>query len=121
MALLKPVPNSLSGPVSQLPPSIRCDACGHVVTVGDNAINVSHTITVGSPGHPNLPPFQCPEREHWACSVACWVKVAHACIDEHMQPILQTVADRLQTPTTPMNDTSVSATNTSQSNTPTNG
>jgi len=69
------------------PPPRTCEACGNVVPVGHDAINC--IIAVGSPGHPDLYPFQCASEEHWACSVECWRAVAHACIDEHMQPLLK--------------------------------
>lgn len=69
-----------------LPPPRKCECCGKVVPIGHDAINVM--LTVGSPGHPELSAFQCPFEEHWACSLECWSKVAHACIDEHVSKIL---------------------------------
>ena len=63
-----------------------CEACGKQVE-SSQAINL--IIVIGSPGHPELAPFQCEQEEHWACSLDCWRKVAHACIDEHMHVLLQ--------------------------------
>lgn len=83
--MLKPV--SPDGKKSEVLPQPRtCEACGTIVPVGHDAINI--IIVVGSPGHPELPPFQCPNEEHWACCIDCWKKVAHACIDEHMTQVL---------------------------------
>lgn len=83
--MLKPL-NELTPPPVAGPPPRTCEACGAVVPVGHDAINV--IVTIGSPGHPDLPPFQCPQVEHWACSPNCWGQVAHACVDEHILPIL---------------------------------
>lgn len=71
-------------------PPILCEACGKSVP-REQAMNI--ILVVGSPGHPDLPPFQCPGGgdsygDHWACSVECWKTIAHACIDEHMHAIL---------------------------------
>lgn len=75
-------------------PPTTCEACGLVLPTHSNAINMSFTAFVGVPGHPSLSPFQCPcsqeqSTEHWACSIECWRKIAHKCIDECMIPILQ--------------------------------
>lgn len=67
-------------------PSVQCEACGLKLPRHD-AINI--IICIGSPGHMDLPPFQCEHTEHWACSRECWLKVAHACIDEHMHELLK--------------------------------
>lgn len=88
--ILKPLPNSKN--VNDTPPPRKCEACGTIVAVGHDAINV--IIVVGSPGHPSLAPFQCGYEEHWACSIECWQKVAHACIDEHMRVMLQELHDK---------------------------
>lgn len=85
--LLKPLDKLTAGHDLSVPPSRTCENCGKVVPVGHDAINV--IITIGSPGHPDLPPFQCPQVEHWACSPDCWAQVAHACIDEHILPTLR--------------------------------
>lgn len=73
-------------------PPVICESCGKVVQSRDQAINI--ILVVGSPGHPDLPPFQCPGGgdsygDHWACSLECWRQVAHACIEEHMQELLK--------------------------------
>ncbi len=66
-------------------PDRTCEACGTAVP-GSTAINIM--MQIGVAGHPSIMPFQCPLEEHWACSRDCWLKVAHACIDEHMHPLL---------------------------------
>lgn len=63
-----------------------CEACGKQV---DSSYAINMIFVVGSPGHPELAPFQCEHEEHWACSLGCWRVVAHACIDEHMHEILR--------------------------------
>ena len=63
-----------------------CEACNKQV---ESSTAINCIIVVGSPGHHELPPFQCEHEEHWACSLACWRLVAHACIDEHMHEMLQ--------------------------------
>lgn len=68
-------------------PPRTCESCGKVVQESPDAINV--VISVGSPGHKDLQAFQCPEEQHWACSIECWSKVAHACLDEHILEILK--------------------------------
>lgn len=73
--------------IGVVPAPIPCEACGKQVARRDEAINI--IIVVGSPGHPALPPFQCPQEEHWACSLECWLLVAHACIDEHIHTLLR--------------------------------
>ena len=80
-----------------LPPPRICQSCGKDIPVGDAGINVITSVThvIGSPGHPGIPPWQCPQEEHWACSPDCWAKVAHSCIDEHMVPIVREIHKRL--------------------------
>lgn len=77
-------------------PTVKCDnpACGKK---GPSHLMINLMLCVGSPGHPDLLPFQCPgggqidgRPEHWACSPECWKIIAHACIDEHMHTLLQT-------------------------------
>lgn len=93
--MLKPLPpprdNSQQNAYRKdmLPPPRTCEACGKVVSIGHDAINC--IIVIGSPGHPDLLPFQCPAEEHWACCPNCWAKVAHACVDEHMREILRQI------------------------------
>jgi hypothetical protein len=69
-------------------PTVKCenDQCS---AIGPSHLMINCIIFIGSPGHPALPPFQCGQTEHWACSVECWSKVAHACIDEHMSELLK--------------------------------
>ncbi len=71
-----------------------CEACGTIVPEGDKAINF--IPAVGSAGHPDVAGVvTCPYEEHWACSLECWAKVAHACIDEHMAQILQHIHQKM--------------------------
>lgn len=63
-----------------------CEACG-AQKISHEAINC--IIVIGSPGHASLSPFQCAYEEHWSCSIPCWQKVAHACVDEHMAELLK--------------------------------
>ena len=72
-------------------PLRTCEVCGKQVP-SSQAINI--ILTVGSPGHPSLAPFQCPGGgdsygDHWSCSPECWKTLAHACIDEHMHVLLK--------------------------------
>lgn len=79
-------------------PIVSCEACGKQ---GPTHLMINLAVCIGSPGHPMLPPFQCPGSqqtgpEHWACSPECWQKVAHACIDEHMLVLLQQAQATIQ-------------------------
>ena len=74
-------------------PTVNCESCGKS---GPSHLMINCIIFIGSPGHPSLPPFQCPgsqqieqRPEHWACTPECWLLVAHACIDEHMHELLK--------------------------------
>lgn len=78
MSLLKPLPSNERGSDS---PIVSCENCTKSLPQ-HLAMNV--IIVVGSPGHPDLAPVQCPLIEHWACGPDCWRVVAHACVDEHM-------------------------------------
>lgn len=84
--MLKPLPSPQSQPQENLPPPRTCEACGTVVP-GNDAINC--IFVVGIAGHPDIPPFQCAHEEHFSCSIPCWQKVAHACIDEHIAVMLR--------------------------------
>ena len=85
--MLKPIDPTNIGSIDTVQEPIRtCEACGKQ-TPSSRSINC--IMVIGSPGHPDLKPFQCAAEEHWACSPECWVKVAHACIDEHMYIILK--------------------------------
>jgi hypothetical protein len=67
-------------------PSRKCEACGKVIELSHDALN--YMFVVGSPGHPELAPFQCGNGEHWSCSIDCWERVAIACIQEHGKRML---------------------------------
>ena len=67
-------------------PIVACEKCGK--TGASNAM-INVMICIGSPGHPSLRGFQCPQIEHWACSSECWLEVANACLNEHMHVLLQ--------------------------------
>lgn len=66
------------------PPMQKCDCCGSEKR-RDYMIDVN--IHIYCPGHPSLTGVSC--EQHWACSIDCWLKVAHACIDEHGKQILE--------------------------------
>lgn len=82
---------------SNLPETRKCEICGKSHPVGDSAVNamIAVRFQIGSPGHPGVPPFQCPYIEHWTCSVECFEKAAEACLKEHIVPILKEVHSRL--------------------------
>ena len=88
MTLLKPIQDIAPQIAQNLSPPVQCEGCGKMIRTASEAMNVIHIIQVGSPGHASMPPFQCPNVQHWACSPECWRVVAHACIDEHMHPTL---------------------------------
>lgn len=76
-------------------PIVTCENpdCGKS---GPSHLMINLMICVGSPGHPHLPPFQCPgsgqiesRAEHWACCPACWLVVGRACLEEHGHELLQ--------------------------------
>lgn len=67
-------------------PDRVCECCKKT---GPSHRMINVIIVIGSPGHENLQPFQCSQEEHWACSIECWTKVAHACVDEHMSELLR--------------------------------
>jgi hypothetical protein len=94
--LLEPLQASDNGGQKQYiaPLPRTCEACGTVVEAGHFAIN--GMISVGSPGHPALAPFQCPKKEHWACSIDCWEQVMHACVTEHGKELLKALHKELQ-------------------------
>lgn len=79
MSLLRPLNERIIPPE----PAETCEACGKSLPRS----YMMNAILVASGTHPALP-FQCPAGGHWACSPECWVKVAHACVDEHMQQLL---------------------------------
>jgi hypothetical protein len=66
-------------------PIIPCDMCG---TQKPRHLMFDFVANVLCPGHPALTGIGCPV-QHWACSMECWVQVAHACIDEHVLMILK--------------------------------
>ena len=71
--------------LAPIPPPVTCEACGKVVSRHDLAINC--IIGIGVTGHPDIPSFQDPHEEHWACSVDCWMRVAKMSID-HVAELL---------------------------------
>lgn len=77
MSLLRPLDQK------QLPPPEPmeiCESCGKSLPRSHALMSF---IIVGG-----AKPFQCPGGGHVACSIECWAKVSHACIDEHMVEIL---------------------------------
>lgn len=81
--------------VKDIAPGVTCEGCGAKLPTHADAMNVTHVMQVGVPGHPAIPAFQCPMTEHWACSIECWTKIAHDCVDNHMIPLLQHAHERL--------------------------
>lgn len=72
-------------------PIRKCDACGKKVQQKD-AINF--VWSVGCTGMNigfNGPGSGQSDGDYWACSTECWLKVAHASIDEHALPMLNYV------------------------------
>lgn len=84
--MLKPLPGSNAEPeYGTDSPTVQCEACPKT---GPSHLMINVMVCCGSPGHPSITGFQCPHVEHWACSLPCWRKIAHACVDEHMHVIL---------------------------------
>jgi hypothetical protein len=86
--LLKPIkmPDEQEGEIERGSdsPLIACDACG---TSKPSHDMIGFAINVPVPGHPDLYSIGC--EQHWACSIACVARVGHACIDEHVVPLLE--------------------------------
>ena len=99
LGILKTLPPShfASLLTHRLPPPQVCQGCGKTIPTHDQGYNVISSVThvIGVSGHPGVPPWQCPQEEHWACSPECWAKVAHKCIDEHMLPIVKEIHGRI--------------------------
>lgn len=87
--MLQPIPdkNKVLNTTAELPEITR--VCENCATSRESSCMINCIIVIGSPGHASMAPFQCPNEEHWACSLDCWIKVAHACIDEHMIEVLK--------------------------------
>lgn len=81
--------------IKDVAPPATCEACGKVLPVHSDAINMNFQVLVGVPGHAALAPFNCPIGEHWACSATCWRAVAIQCIDAHIIPIIQAGLERV--------------------------
>jgi hypothetical protein len=68
---------------------VICENCGTVLATLTNGWNCWFNGGIGVPGSPDLAAFSCDSGQHWACSLDCWQKIAHACIDEHLAPTMQ--------------------------------
>lgn len=90
MALLTPLNE---GKINTKEQERVCESCGKSLP---SSQSINFIGIVGSPGHPSLPAFQCTQVEHWSCSIECWSKVAHACIDEHLHDILTKMHESLK-------------------------
>lgn len=66
-------------------PMRKCDVC-NVTRLQDHMINFAFII--GSPGHPDLPAFQCQHNEHWACSIAHLLDIIDHCCKTEMVNML---------------------------------
>lgn len=104
MVALQPM-NPDTTAVQDVPsPVVTCEAgCG---TRRPSHRMVNFIPVVGSPGHESLAPFQCHATQidpntpmqaggHWACSEECMELVMHACITEHMIPMLRAIRGTL--------------------------
>jgi len=73
---------------------VVCSACGKVLATLTNGWNMYFSCGVGVPGSPDISAFGC--AEHWACSPACWLKVAHACVDQHLHDVMIEAHNQLE-------------------------
>ena len=62
-------------------PMRKCDVC-NMQRRQDTMINFA--MMIGSPGHPDMPAFQCAHGEHWACSLAHLNDIMQHCLKEMM-------------------------------------
>lgn len=85
MSVLPALPEKQEPEYATDSPAVTCAICG---TQKPSCNMINFAVAVPSPGHPDLLGVGCPV-EHWACSLNCWQKVAHACIDEHMLELLK--------------------------------
>lgn len=84
--MLKPLKEKIEPIYASDSPKRICENCNKI---GPSHRMINFICCIGSPGHESLQPIQCEQEEHWACSIECWSKVAHACIDEHMVELLK--------------------------------
>jgi hypothetical protein len=61
-----------------------CESCGKVLATFSTGHNFWFNGGIGVPGSPDLASIACDAGQHWACSIDCWSKVAHACIEQHL-------------------------------------
>jgi len=82
---------------ARVPGPVTCYGCNKQFS-GMKAVNIIVPVefTVGSTPYDAVPPFQCPQEEHWACSPECYAIAAKKCIDEHMVPLLRVMYDRIE-------------------------
>ena len=83
MTTLEPI--NITEKTERKSPVVKCDVCPNTGQAHDMIDFVANVL---SPGHPKLTGIACPT-QHWACSLECWIKVAHACIDEHLLEVLK--------------------------------
>lgn len=65
-------------------PLQECEACH---TSKPRHLMFDFNCHMYCPGHPDLTGVSC--QQHWACSIECWEKVGHACVNEHGRKILE--------------------------------
>ena len=64
---------------------VICDICG---TEQESEDSINFIGTIGSPGHPEIAPFQQDHVEGWACSPAHWLEMAHRDVEHLYQKLL---------------------------------
>lgn len=96
---LQPMNGDVGTPEEVTSPVVRCENCG---TARPSHRMVNFVVCVGSPGHEDLPPFQCNAKQvdprtpmhalgHWGCSEECIETIMRACIEQHMIPALRSL------------------------------
>lgn len=73
---------------SKPPRTCQVPGCG-VTRPLDQMIHGHLSVTVpGDEYKGKIPPFQCADEEHWACSIEHFTQIQHACLDEHIKQAL---------------------------------
>ena len=77
--MLKPL-SEANQPVQQTEPEVTCEYCGLSVVMSQAR---NYIAAIGNPY------IKCPYNEHWACSTEHVQFVGHACLNEHIIPLLK--------------------------------
>lgn len=90
MSILKSLEELLNPPV---PEEIiyTCEICGAQTKEGDTYSLAWH---YRKPGR-GIPAFQCPGEQHFACSHEHAVQAMMACLEEHGEPILEIIRNKV--------------------------